>query len=61
MNNWRLLESTHGKLALYQGDELVADQVMPVLALTNSSSLSKRASPSSRVFLARAGSWRKSI
>lgn len=32
MNNWRLLESTHGKLALYQGDELVADQVMPVLA-----------------------------
>jgi len=32
MNNWRLLESTQGKLALYQGDTLVADQVMPVLA-----------------------------
>lgn len=32
MNDWRLLESVHGKLALYKGDVLVADQVMPVLA-----------------------------
>lgn len=32
MIEWRLLESTQGKLALYKGDVLVADQVMPVLA-----------------------------
>lgn len=32
MNNWRLKESTQGKLALYKGDTLVADQVTPVLA-----------------------------
>lgn len=32
MTNWRLRESTQGKLALFQGDTLVADQVTPVLA-----------------------------
>ena len=32
MNEWRLRESTQGKLALYKGNALVADQVMPVLA-----------------------------
>jgi hypothetical protein len=32
MTDWRLRESTQGKLALYKGDKLVADQVMPVLA-----------------------------
>lgn len=32
MNDWRLCESTQGRLALYRGDTLVADQVMPVLA-----------------------------
>jgi len=32
MTDWRLRESTQGKLALYKGNQLVADQVMPVLA-----------------------------
>ena len=32
MTDWRLRESTQGKLALYKGEELVADRVMPVLA-----------------------------
>lgn len=32
MSEWRLLESTQGKLALYKGETLVADKVMPVLA-----------------------------
>lgn len=32
MTDWRLRESTQGKLALYKGGALVADQVMPVLA-----------------------------
>lgn len=32
MTEWRLRESTQGKLALFKGDALVADQVMPVLA-----------------------------
>lgn len=32
MIEWRLRESTQGKLALFKFDTLVADQVMPVLA-----------------------------
>ncbi|MCR2746850.1 cyanophycin metabolism-associated DUF1854 family protein [Limnobacter parvus] len=32
MTDWRLRESTQGKLALFQCETLVADQVMPVLA-----------------------------
>lgn len=32
MTDWQLRESTHGKLALFKGDTLVADPVMPVLA-----------------------------
>lgn len=32
MSDWRLRESTQGKLALYKGEALVADHVMPVLA-----------------------------
>lgn len=32
MIEWRLRESTQGTLALYKGEVLVADQVMPVLA-----------------------------
>jgi len=32
MNNWQLRKSTGGKLALYRENELIADQVMPVLA-----------------------------
>jgi len=32
MTDWRLRESTHGKLALFKGEALIADQVMPVLA-----------------------------
>jgi len=32
MTDWQLRESTQGKLALFNGDILVADPVMPVLA-----------------------------
>lgn len=32
VNTWRVVESGQGGLALYQGDTLVADRVMPVLA-----------------------------
>lgn len=32
MSEWTLRESSRGKLALYKGDALVADPVMPVLA-----------------------------
>lgn len=32
MSEWRLCELTHGKLALYKGDTLVVNGVMPVLA-----------------------------
>ena len=32
MTDWRLRESTHGKLALFKAEALIADQVMPVLA-----------------------------
>ena len=32
MTEWQLRESTQGKLALFKGDTLVADPVMPVLA-----------------------------
>lgn len=32
MTDWQLRESTQGKLALFKGDTLVADPVMPVLA-----------------------------
>lgn len=32
MTDWRLRKSAQGQLALYKGDTLVADRVMPVLA-----------------------------
>jgi hypothetical protein len=32
MSDWKLRESTQGKLALFNGEALVADPVMPVLA-----------------------------
>lgn len=32
MTDWRLRQSSQGKLALYKGEQLVADHVIPVLA-----------------------------